>query len=858
MYRKKNRIRWLGACLLIILLCMTGFPKTVNAATETNSGIDSATAVSVYVKNDSMNSKELSKVLEKDEEKVFLMADSIDNPTSTQNVTLKVGKIVRYGNWSTNYFYINDQLSYCLEPEKGTPDNGDHIAEILNNKALTKCLYYLVGGPGWSQEVRDAIFPKVFNDDTCYAVSHIIVSYAYNPNQDAFIGVDNDTMEGAINIYHALLNNYPDPPDGSLSITPNFRKAYWLEEHGRQFTDEFTITGAGNNVVKFTLPEGVQLHNWTTQTVSSGAVSVKGGDTFQFSANSDVSGTWNSGELKGTIDGKYTALVVEGGSDQDIGGLTYTKDIVSPISFSVEWLSQGTCQILKESANPEITTGNACYSLKDAQYDIFSDIACMAASKVGTMTTTEDGTSNKVSLNAGTYYVKETVAPVGYMLDKKVYPVTIKVGETFVLKVTDKPTMNPVGVLLGKVDKETNQNKPQGSATLEGALFTVKFYPGTPSNTDPGVAGKTPARTWVFKTNKNGFAEYNTQFLESGDELYIAPSGVPSLPLGTLTIQETQAPEGYLLNKELYVVPITSSNNGSEFVYTYNEPTVREQALSLNILKRANGKDIVLEGAVFEHTLPDGTKETSTTDAQGRCAFKGLTYGQHTIRELTAPSGYVVNTGIVKFTVAKDNTIRLDSNTAKDGSITFKVNEDKTASMTVEDMLAAYTLRLTKVNDGGKTLEGAEFTLYAEKECKTEVAKVTTGKDGLARFADMEVEKKYYLKETKAPDGYQISKTPDGKDVVYEIYTKYNTEGGYEYYVDGKQHTSSTGDFAITGTPDKREVNLKVVNQMLVRLPETGSPFTFGMPAVGVLCMAGAMIYSKKKQMREKNCYEKK
>ena len=38
--------------------------------------------------------------------------------------------------------------------------------------------------------------------------------------------------------------------------------------------------------------------------------------------------------------------------------------------------------------------------------------------------------------------------------------------------------MDPVGVLLGKVDKETNLNKPEGSLPLKGALFKVKFYAG--------------------------------------------------------------------------------------------------------------------------------------------------------------------------------------------------------------------------------------------------------------------------------------------------------------------------------------------------------------------------------------------
>ena len=85
----------------------------------------------------------------------------------------------------------------------------------------------------------------------------------------------------------------------------------------------------------------------------------------------------------------------------------------------------------------------------------------------------------------------------------------------------------------------------------------------------------------------------------------MSPDGNPSLPIGTLTMQETQAPEGYLINPQVFTVKITSNNNGSEFVYTYNEPKVLEQSLDLNIVKKEKGKDYAIEGAVFEHTLPE-------------------------------------------------------------------------------------------------------------------------------------------------------------------------------------------------------------------------------------------------------------
>ena len=516
-------------------------------------------------------------------------------------------------------------------------------------------------------------------------------------------------------------------------------------------------------------------------------------------------------------------------------------------------LQTGSANLQKTSAMSDITKNNDCYSLKGAEYSVYNNSSLSAASKVGTLITDENGNSNTLNLNVGDYYVKETTAPKGYALDKKVYPITIKPGETYTLKVSDNPTMDPVGVLLGKVDKETNLNKPEGSLPLEGALFTVKFYEGVQSDSDPAVEGKTADRTWIFRTNEDGFCYYEEKYLESGDELYLSPTKNPSLPIGTLTIQETKAPEGYLINPDIYTIKITSNNNGSEFVYTYNQPTIPEQSLDLNIVKKEKGKEYAIEGAVFEHVKPDGTTETVTTDANGVCKFKTLGYGQHKVREVSAPEEYTVNSGVVTFTVAKDNKITLDSNTAKDNSMQFEVEKEGTARLCVEDTLAPYQLKITKVNEKGKTLEGAEFTLYEDAEGTKVVSKIVTDNTGVVTTDPLEVEKKYYLKETKAPQGYRIPKDINGNDYVYEIYTKINDKRQYEYYVNGEVHTKDSGDYAIEGTPHERIVNLKVENHTGLQMPETGTHTTLLIVLLGVACMSVGIVHQFKKGRRKGN-----
>ena len=212
-------------------------------------------------------------------------------------------------------------------------------------------------------------------------------------------------------------------------------------------------------------------------------------------------------------------------------------------------LNVGNAKLQKTSSNTSITDGNGNYSIAGATYGVFADKNC--TKQLATLTTDENGNTDVAEVKAGTVYIKELSAPAGYKVDKTIYPLTIKAGETATLKVSDTPKVTDTLIELFKIDMETQKDNPQGNASLAGAEFTWKYYAGF-YNKDNLPAEAT--RTWVTKTvaetESNGTTHYITKLVNaykvSGDSFYMQ-DGKAVLPLGTLTVEETKAPNGYLL-----------------------------------------------------------------------------------------------------------------------------------------------------------------------------------------------------------------------------------------------------------------------------------------------------------------------
>ncbi len=315
-------------------------------------------------------------------------------------------------------------------------------------------------------------------------------------------------------------------------------------------------------------------------------------------------------------------------------------------------------QLQKTSANPELTKGNSCYSLSGAEYSIYTDKSCSKSSYFGFIRTDANGfgaygdgldsKGNHVGSDVAnkTYYAKETKAPKGYKLDTTVYTFkdsgkkTVDGVSIYSFTCSDKPANDPVTVLLKKQDAKTGQ----ATTRLAGAEFTIKYYAGD-YKSEEELNGVSATRSWVIKTDEKGFANLSSDCLVSGDEFY-RYGGVITLPIGTITIQESKAPENYELNPNLYIGQITEE--GGLGWLTTNLLTPEGQLIvpesetvrgGLSIHKSSD--DAIIEDIWFRITSDNGYSKDVATNSMGTIELADLDifndnneYVKYTIEEL--------------------------------------------------------------------------------------------------------------------------------------------------------------------------------------------------------------------------------
>lgn len=393
-------------------------------------------------------------------------------------------------------------------------------------------------------------------------------------------------------------------------------------------------------------------------------------------------------------------------------------------------------QLQKTSANPELTKDNSCYSLAGAEYSIYTDKSCSKSSYFSFIRTDANGfgvygdgldsKGNHVGSDVAnkTYYAKETKAPKGYKLDTTVYTFkdsgkkTVDGVSIYSFTCSDKPANDPITVVLQKQDAKTGQ----ASTRLVGAEFTLKYYDGT-YKSEEELKNVKETRSWVIKTDSEGMATLNKSYLVSGDEFYYSSSDnkTPCLPLGTITIQESKAPENYELNPNLYIGQITEE--GGLGWLTTNLLTPEGQLIvpesetvrgGLSIHKSSD--DAIIKDIWFRITSDNGYSKDVATNSMGTIELADLDifndnneYVKYTIEELgfkDANGNYYIpkrykTEGPKTVTLKNDGTVTVSFNNSIDtvGLNITKNAEDKNVSGIYFKVTASTGKEYTVVSD---------------------------------------------------------------------------------------------------------------------------------------------------------------
>ncbi|WP_279007119.1 MSCRAMM family protein, partial [Thomasclavelia cocleata] len=421
--------------------------------------------------------------------------------------------------------------------------------------------------------------------------------------------------------------------------------------------------------------------------------------------------------------------------------------------------------------------GNDCYSLAGAEYQLRDE----RGNTVATLITDVNGNASVSGINAGNYILVETKASPGFELNTEHTSVTINAGQTTTLNgigcLIEQPANDPLSILIQKVDMDSGESTVQGNASLEGAEFTIKYYNKIYDKQEDLPEKAT--RTWVLKTillNGKYYADLRFErciIKEKSDDLYYV-DGLVTLPIGTLTIQETKAPNGYLLDgatlvdgngstenidNGIYLTQIIQNDiNGSAQVTAGNFPIVKDLVKKhhIEIEKVAldqEGNTTPLNDAEFTIKLKSDVTENGWDSAEtydvvttanidgkdGHAVTKNLPFGTYIARETVTPAGYV-----------------------QADDFEFTINEDisetsKVQHFTVTDVETH--IRLYKYDIETKApLRNAEYLIFNETT-NQEVGRYKTNDEGIIDLYKLAGGNSYYVQEVTAPNGYEINDT---------------------------------------------------------------------------------------------------
>ena len=625
------------------------------------------------------------------------------------------------GNWSTKMCYINGSLAYCLESSKNTPPQGQYAPYVIrNNDALLKVLYYGYGGPG--DVFKD---DQVTNDTNKYLYTHIMASYAYSG--DIYGGKSwDDLLANGIGLKwrYEQIQSMPVPTK-TFNLTKTNLSAYYDSGTSTQRTENNTFNAESNVTIDIPLQEGVELHNLTKGTVSSGTVSINGGDTFYLSAPLQKMEDYSSGELAGNNSTMYAPLaIMPGGGYQAEATLSVTSD-PRTLSFNVSWLNGSQISINKTDNFGE-NISNAKFDLLQwnnatSQYEKLRELTYNSADKLY-----ESGFLEKTDLNEGKFKVEETV-PNGYTASSRY-------EQEFTLDgYIDRSVFT--AVIEGK---EVNVKL---SSTLADNHYIKYEVDGVPDSVTEikfptwSINGGQDDIDWVHLAKESdGVWRANKQMPESGQyviHIYYNTAVQQNIYSHAVNFWPSDTTINVVNNRIMGKISVDKLDYhaGEKLANATFDVTAR------NDIRTPQGTVIYRQGEVVGNL---------TTDENGYGELDNLNLGEYTLKESAVPDGFRYDDSTYDFTITADKT---DSKLHMGLDVTWEINNYPTF------------INVYKVDkDSGKKLENAEFDLYNVTD-KKKVGTYKTDKNGNIAVFYLSRQKTYYLQETKAPDSYKLNDT---------------------------------------------------------------------------------------------------
>lgn len=677
-------------------------------------------------------------------------AAATQNTTSGQWVTTTVSK----GNKitlpgipasETCKFIINGDEGFCINANKWSPSGeGKYKYTYVDPKSskygMMRKAVYLYRHKDLKTTISNVMKKKGFaapTANTTFIMMHYLLSYINEGGNENGLSSDPQHIKYNMQEYYPCIPAIYKEVKANKTALPSANNflCYLVTPQNDAYQNLFMVA---QNTLTIKKVDSVTLKGLPGATFSV-TYTPDGKNSFGSKKSMGSYTTGSDGTVKVCLPpGNYVIKETKPPKNYSLNSASQTANFIKKGAITVTFKNDKLIkiQLQKTSANPELTKGNSCYSLAGAEYSIYTNKSCSKDSYFGFIRTDAngfgvygDGLDSKgkhvgSDVTNRTYYAKETKAPKGYKLDTTVYTFkdsgkkTVDGVSIYSFTCSDKPANDPVTVLLKKQDAKTGQ----ATTRLAGAEFTIKYYDGS-YKTEDELKGVKATRSWIIKTNSNGYAELSQKCLVSGDEFYYSSSDNtnPCLPLGTVTIQETKAPENYELNPNLYIGQITEE--GGLGWLTTNLLTPEGQLIvpesetvrgGLSIHKSSD--DAIIKDIWFRITSDNGYSKDVATNSMGTIELADLDifndnneYVKYTIEELgfkDANGNYYIpkrykTEGPKTVTLKNDGTVTVSFNNSIDtvGLNIIKNAEDKNVSGIYFKVTASTGKEYTVVSD---------------------------------------------------------------------------------------------------------------------------------------------------------------